>query len=129
MRSIPRRLALQPGQGQVNTSPPSQQRPDNISEIKLLHSAGSKKSTERSQAAQISGHKNESRGLPVEAMHQAKLRAIVLESRNQGITLMRTQTGLTQQAGWLIDHQILRVLEHESTARELRNSCCQGIKA
>ena len=111
MRSIPRRLALQPGQGQVNTSPPSQQRPDNVSEIKLLHSAGSKKSTERSQAAQISGHKNESRGLPVEAMHQAKLRAIVLESRDQGITLMRTQTGLTQQAGWLIDHQILRVLE------------------
>jgi len=129
MLSIPRRLALQPGQGQVNTSPPSQQRPDNVSEIKLLHSAGSKKSTERSQAAQISGHKNESRGLPVEAMYQAKLRAIVLESRNQGITLMRTQTGLTQQAGWLIDHKILRVLEHESTARELRNRCCQGIKA
>ena len=111
MRSIQRRLALQPGEGQVNTSPPSQQRTDNVSEIKLLHSAGSKQRTERSQAALISGHKNESRGLPVEAMHQAKLRAIVLESRDQGITLMRTQTGLTQQAGWLIDHQILRVVE------------------
>lgn len=111
MRSIQRRLALQPGQGQMNASPSSQQRPDHISEIKLVNSAGSKQSTERSQAALISGHKNESRGLPVEAMHQAKLRAIVLESRDQGITLMRTQTGLTQQAGWLIDHQILRVLE------------------
>ena len=129
MRPIQRRLALQPGQGQMNASPSSQQRPDHISEIELVNSAGSKQSTERSQAALIFGHKNESRGLPVEAMHQAKLRATVLESRDQGITLMRTQTGLTQQAGWLIDHQKLRVLEYESTARELRNSCCQGIKA
>ena len=129
MRSIHRRMALQPGQGKVDDSPPSQQRADHISEIKLVNSAGSKQSTERSQADLISGHKNESRGIPVEAMHQAKLRATVLEARNQGITLMRTQTGLTQQAGWLIDHQILRVLEYESTARELRNSCCQCIKA
>ena len=129
MRTIKRRMALQPGQGQVNASTMTQQRTDHISEIKLVNSAGSKQSTERSQAALISGHKNESRGIPVEAMHQAKLRATVLKSRDQGITLMKTQTRLTQQAGWLIDHQILRVLEHESTARELRNSCCQGIKA
>jgi len=113
----------------MNASPPSWQRPDHISEIKLLNPAGSKQSTERSQTALISGHKNESRGLPVEAMHQAKLRATVLESRDQGITLMRTKTGLTQQAGRLVDHQILRVLKHERTARELRNSDCQGIKA
>tara|TARA_B100000073_G_scaffold127136_1_gene104082 strand:- start:165 stop:353 length:189 start_codon:yes stop_codon:yes gene_type:complete len=62
-------------------------------------------------------------------MHQAKFRTTDLKSGDQGITLMRTQTGLTQQAGWLIDHQILRVLEYETTSRELRNSSCQDIKA
>ena len=94
-----------------------------------MNSAGSKQSTERSQAAQIFGHKNESRRIPIEAMHQAELRTTVLESCDQGIALMRTKTGLTQQARWLVDHEVLRMLEHNRTARGMRNSCCQGIKA
>ena len=94
-----------------------------------MNSADSKQSTESPQAALISGHKNESRRIPIEAMHQPELRATALKSCDEGIALMGTKSGLTQQAGWLVDHQILRMLEHERTAYELRSLCRQRIKA
>jgi hypothetical protein len=62
-------------------------------------------------------------------MHQSKLGASGLQSGDQGIALMGSKTGLTQQPGRFFDHQILRTLKQERTSRDLSHRCSQRIKA
>ena len=97
MRAIHWWLALQSCQGIAKASAPARQRPDNISDIELLHPASGEQGTERLKIFRACRDKNESRGIPIQTMDQSQLGAAGLKSADQGIALMVTKTGLAQQ--------------------------------
>ena len=129
VRAIHRWLALQSCQWMAKASTPARQRPDHIGDVQLLNPAGSKQRSESWKACGGSGHQDQTRRIPVQTMHESKLRAAGLKSGDQGIALMVTKTRLAQQAGGFIDHQILRTLEHQRTSGQLRERLSPGVKA
>ena len=97
MRAIHRWLALQSCQGMAEATAPARQRPDNIRDIELLNPASSEQGTERSKTSRGCRHKDESRRIPIQSMHQPQLGAAGLKSADQRIALMVTKTWLAQQ--------------------------------
>lgn len=52
-------------------------------------------------------------------MHEAQIRARMLEAADQGIALVNTQTGLAQQACWFVHHQQTGMIENEGQPSQL----------
>jgi hypothetical protein len=76
-------LSLKPGERMPHTSALSGDWALHISDVQLANLAFSEQSTEIAQTALIAGHNDQTGCVPVEAMHQAKLRPASLQARDQ----------------------------------------------
>ena len=104
MTAVAGRLALQPGQRCIKAAPSDQLTID-LGQIKLVHPALGEESTAAAQALQSAGQQENSRGVPVEPVNQMQVTIARPQTRDQGVLLVGSQTGLAQQSSRLAHRQ------------------------
>ena len=87
--------------------------PVHIGHIALVHAALSEEATEGTMQLWGESHQDQTGGVAIEAMHQLGCRPVPLHTTDQGISKLRPQARLTQQAMGFVEHQQIVAPVHD----------------